>query len=66
MTSYELIPDSKEIIKKLQLKKIDILPKHRYIYEAGSRSYVLKNKALGIVNKRYDASYKPIIQTELF
>ena len=75
MTSYELIPDSKEIIKKLQLKKIDILPKHRYIYIKGSKIFkknVLKNLKLEIKpypkgeNKRYDASYKPIIQTELF
>ena len=32
MTSYKLVPDVKEIVKKLQLKKKQIKGKHRYIY----------------------------------
>jgi uncharacterized protein YrzB (UPF0473 family) len=32
MTSYELIPCPTQIIKKLELKKINIKGKHRYIY----------------------------------
>jgi uncharacterized protein YrzB (UPF0473 family) len=32
MLPFEFIPDSNEIIKKLELKKVNILPKHRYIY----------------------------------
>lgn len=75
MTSFEWIPNSNEIIKKLELKKIDILPKHRYIYFKGDKRFkkkCRKNLILKIQkypkgqNKRYNTSYKPNIQTELF
>jgi hypothetical protein len=32
MTDFELVPDPNEIVKKLNLKKINIEGKHRYIY----------------------------------
>jgi hypothetical protein len=75
MLPYEMIPDSNEIIKKLELKKIEILPKHRYIYVNGNK-YEKKNimnklnyKILPYPkgeNKRYDSSYQPTIQKQLF
>jgi len=37
MTSYKLVPDIKEIIKKLNLKKQEIKGKHRYIYIYASK-----------------------------
>lgn len=39
MLDFEMIPDGQEIVKKLDLKKIDILAKHRYIYFKGSKSF---------------------------
>lgn len=75
MTKYEYIADSNEIIKKLELKKVDILPKHRYIYihsDKKTKKDILKNLKLEIKNypkgenKKYNSEYKPIIQTELF
>ena len=75
MLSFEFIPDSNEIIKKLELKKIEILPKHRYIYinaDKKTRKKIIEKLKLKIKeypkgeNKRYDAAYKPIIQTQLF
>lgn len=75
MLPFELIPDSNEIIKKLELKKIEILPKHRYIYinaNKKTRKKIMENLKLKIKeypkgqNKRYDSSYIPIIQTKLF
>lgn len=75
MLSYEWVADVREIIKKLELKKIDILPKNRYIFISANKkektkiiSY-LKYKELEYPkgeNKRYNADYKPTIQTELF
>lgn len=71
MLSYELIPDANEIIKKLELKKIDILPKHRYIFFKGNKTFkknCYKNLKLNILpypkgnNKRYDNSYTPAVQ----
>ena len=75
MLPFEMIPDSNEIIKKLELKKVDILPKHRYIYinaENRQKKQILNKLKLEIKqypkgkNKRYQADYKPLIQTELF
>lgn len=75
MLDFEMIPNSLEIIKKLELKKIDILPKHRYIYFKGSKTFkqkCIKSLRLNIKqypkgeNKRYICSYKPTIQTKLF
>lgn len=75
MLSFEMIPNSNEIIKKLELKKIDILPKHRYIFINANRKnkkHIMNKLKLEIKpypkgdNKRYDASYKPTIQTQLF
>ena len=37
MTNYKLVPDSSEIIKKLNLKKIYKQPKFRYVYLLGSK-----------------------------
>jgi len=73
MTKHEYVPDPNEIIKKLELKKVEILPKHRYIYINASKK--LKKKLTGLIeskpypkgeNKRYDASFKPNTQTKLF
>ena len=75
MLKYEYVPDVKEIIKKLELKKIKILPKNRYIYFTGNTKQIrelkkeLKYKEKPYPkgqNKRYDSSYKPTIQKELF
>jgi hypothetical protein len=75
MTSYKLVPDPNEIVKKLELKKVEIKPKHRYIYFCASskmKKRLTEKLRLNILsypkgeNKRYDASYLPNIQTELF
>lgn len=71
----------KDRIKKLKEKYGDLLyqverkPKHRYIYFIGTKNDIktfYKNSLFKIVkypkgdNKRYDASYTPVIQKELF
>lgn len=75
MLAFEMIPNSKEIIEKLELRKVEILPKHRYVFFKGSKSFkrkCIKNLRLEVMdypkgeNKRYDASYKPNIQQKLF
>ena len=75
MLSYKRVADVKEIIKKLELKKINILPKNRYIFITANkkdRKKIVSNLKLKQLtypkgqNKRYDASYKPTIQKELF
>lgn len=75
MLEYELIPDSNEIIKKLELKKVEILPKHRYIF-INANKYdkinILKNFKLSILsfpkgqNKKYDTNFDIITQKILF
>ena len=75
MLPFELIPDSKEIIKNLDLKKIDILPKHRYVFinaEKKEKKEIMDLLKLEIKkypkgnNKRYDASYNISSQLKLF
>jgi uncharacterized membrane protein len=75
MLAFEMIPDTKEIIKKLMLKSVEILPKHRYVYFKGDKKFKRECKKyfkLEVLdypkgaNKRYDTSYKPTIQTEIF
>lgn len=75
MLSFEMVPDSNEIVEKLELKKVEILPKHRYVLFKGSKSFkkqCFKNLKLDVheypkgENKKYDASYKPSTQTQLF
>jgi len=75
MLPFEMIPDSNEIIKKLELKKIDILPKHRYIFVSANnrdKKSIMSKFKLEIKqypkgeNKRYDASYTPTVQGQLF
>ena len=44
MLNYKLTPCPQEIIQKLELKKVDILPKHRYIYIKGNRHFKSKIK----------------------
>jgi hypothetical protein len=75
MLQFEMIPDSNEIIKKLELKKIDILPKHRYVFINANNKHkktIMSKLKLEVKpypkgeNKRYDSSYKPTIQTLLF
>jgi hypothetical protein len=75
MLPFEMIPDSNEIIKKLELKKVDILPKHRYIFinaNSKDKKTIMNNFKLEIKpypkgeNSRYDSSYKPKVQTQLF
>ena len=75
MMSYEWVADVKEIIKKLELTKINILPKNRYIYIKANRSLKkqiinnFKYKSLPYPkgeNTNYDTSYKTTTQTELF
>ena len=75
MINYEWVADVKEIIKKLELTKINILPKNRYIYIKANRS--LKKRIINNFkhsslpypkgqNRNYDTSYKTTTQTELF
>lgn len=75
MLAFEMIPDSNEIIKKLELKKVDVLPKHRYVYINATKKQkkqIMNALKLEIKkypkgeNKRYDASFQPIIQQKLF
>ena len=75
MLDFEWIADVKEIIKKLELKKVDILPKNRYVFISANKKDKIKitsNLNYEILkypkekNKRYNADYKPLIQTELF
>ena len=75
MNKFEWTPCSKDIIKKLELEKIEILPKHRYIYFKGDKRFkkqCKKNLQLKTYkypkgnNKRYDAKYTPTIQTKIF
>lgn len=75
MNDFEWIPCANDIMQKLELEKIDILPKHRYIYFKGSKTFKqLCKKELKLdvleypkgINKRYDASYKPQTQIVLF
>jgi len=75
MLDFEWVADVKEIIKKLELKKVEILPKNRYVFVSANKKEkkeILSNMKLTPlpypkgINKRYDASYKPLIQKELF
>jgi hypothetical protein len=75
MLSFEYVPDANEIVKKLNLTKVDILPKHRYLFILGNKKFkklVKMNLQYNILpypkgdNKRYDASYSPTIQIQLF
>ena len=75
MLDFEMIPDAQQIIKKLELKKVEILPKHRYILFKGSKSFkqnCTKRLKLDIMNypkgenKRYLNEYKPQVQGLLF
>lgn len=74
MTSFKMIPSAEEIIKKLELKKVDILPKHRYLFFKGSKSFkkkCLDNLKLNILdypkgkNERYLNSYRVEVQLRL-
>jgi hypothetical protein len=75
MLNFEWIPCAKDIIEKLELKKVDILPKHRYLYFKGSKSFkkqCKKNLKLNVLkypkgdNKRYDTNYNIETQIRLF
>lgn len=75
MGDYTLVPCPKAIIKKLELKTIKILPKHRYIFFKGSKSFVISCRASLRLkakpypkgdNNRYESTYKPTVQTKLF
>ena len=71
----------KDRIKKLKEKYGDLLyqvkrkPKYRYVYLIANKKHkreIMKNKLFDLKkypkgnNKKYDASYNPLIQTELF
>lgn len=75
MLDYEMVADSNEIIKKLELQKIEILPKNRYVFICANKKdkkIIMSKLKLEIKpypkgeNKRYEANYKPLIQTQLF
>ena len=75
MLDFEMIPDAQQIIKKLELKKVEILPKHRYILFKGSKSFkqnCFKRMKLDVMeypkgeNKRYLNEYRPQVQGRLF
>jgi hypothetical protein len=75
MLAFEMIPDAREIVQKLDLTKVDILPKHRYILFKGSKSFKKKcfeKLKLQIMdypkgeNQRYLSNYNPQVQGRLF
>lgn len=75
MLKFEWVADVKEIIKKLELKKVDILPKNRYVFISANKRDkrdIMKNlKYTSLTypkgdNKNYNAEYNPVIQTEIF
>jgi len=75
VTKYELVPDRKEQIQKMNLSEKTIKKKHRYIYFLGNKSEIKKmknNLLLEILpypkgeNNRYISDYNPIIQSKLF
>lgn len=75
MTDFEWIPCAQDIVKKLQLTKVDILPKHRYVIFKGSKKFKrecrrnLKYNLLPYpkgMNKNYQANYQPQVQGILF
>ena len=75
MNDFKWIPCANDIIQKLELQKIDILPKHRYVYFKGFKTFkqkCKKNLKLDVLeypkgeNKRYDSSYIPQTQNKLF
>ena len=45
MTNYKMIPCPNDIVKKLELTKVEILPKHRYIFITGSKTFKRKAKS---------------------
>ena len=74
MLNYEWVADVKEIIKKLELKKINILPKNRYIFISANKNDKknilndFKYKSLKYpknINKRYNNEYKPSVQLQI-
>lgn len=72
MTDFEWFPDRQEVIKQLQLKEVEIKPKHRYLFLKGKIKTIFKSLNYKIEpypkgqNKRYDASYVPTVQGILF
>lgn len=75
MLNYEMVADSNEIIKKLELQKIEILPKNRYVFICAckkTRNKIVKTMKYESLpypkgeNKNYDSNYAPVIQTQLF
>ncbi len=75
MLAFEMIPNAREIVQKLDLTKVDILPKHRYILFKGSKSFKKKcveKLNLQIMdypkgeNQRYLSNYNPQVQGRLF
>lgn len=75
MLNYEMVADSNEIIKKLELQKIEILPKNRYVFICAckkTRNKIIKTMKYESLpypkgeNKNYDSNYAPVIQTQLF
>tara|TARA_R110000737_G_scaffold86681_2_gene119382 strand:+ start:3222 stop:4526 length:1305 start_codon:yes stop_codon:yes gene_type:complete len=75
MLEFEWVASVSEIREGLQLKKVDILPKNRYIFISAIKrdkkviSNTLKYISLPYpkeINKNYNASYNPVIQMEIF
>jgi hypothetical protein len=75
MLDFEWVADVKDIIKKLELKKVDIKPKNRYVFISANKrdkrdiTKNLKYTSLTYPkgdNKNYNAAYNPVIQTEIF
>lgn len=75
MNQYKLVPNRKEQLEKMKLNILKIEKKHRYVYFVGTKTkikeYKLNFKLVKVPypkgeNKRYDASYQPTIQTQLF
>ncbi len=75
MTNHTLVPCSNDIVEKLQLTKVEVLPKHRYIYISGNKTFKkkvknnLKLKALPYpkhANRNYNINKKVETQGILF
>ena len=69
MTAHEWVPCPQDIIRILELEKVEIKPKHRYFYVNGSKGFRKRNvdkinNHFGIYpypkgkNTKYDASYE--------
>lgn len=75
MLTFKYVADSNDIIKSLELQKIPVMPKHRYVFVSAStreKKEILSSLKVSKLkypkgeNIRYDARYTPTTQLILF